>query len=335
MPPEFIQEGIAAGCIKYIVADSTAASCWKISNDGKITQARLFELNPILGEHGEYCGTMVWLHYAYCIATSSDNPSTTSVSSSTTSGSTTSSSPPKPTATREGIAANCNRWAMAVSGVGCWDMANTAGIDLSLFYTWNPILGPAGENCGTQIWPDYYYCTGVSATSTTQAPTTTSTTTTSSTAPKPTNTQAGIPSSCTGFYQAKSGDGCWQIANDNGIALNLFYSLNPVLGAAGENCGTQIWPDYYYCISVSSASTTQTSTTTSSAPPKPTNTQAGIPSNCISFYEAKSGDGCWQIANDNSIALSLFYTLNPVLGAAGENCGTQIWPQYFYCVGTS
>lgn len=183
---------------------------------------------------------------AYCVASNSDPPTTTSVASSTTSGATTSTSNPKPTATREGIAANYNRWAMAESGIGCWDMANNAGIDLSLFYTWNPILGPAGEKCGTEIWPDYYYSIGVSGSTTSQAPTSTSLTT-----PKPTNTQAGIPCSCTKFYEAKSGDSCWQVANDNGIELSLFYSLNPVLGAGGEDCGTMLWPKYFYCIATS------------------------------------------------------------------------------------
>ncbi|OBU01349.2 hypothetical protein VE01_00254 [Pseudogymnoascus verrucosus] len=246
VPPELVQEGIAADCIRYVVANSTAASCWKISNDGQVTQARLFELNPVLGEHGENCGTMIWLEYAYCVATSKDLPTTTSVASSTTSNPPTSTSNPKPTATREGIAANCNKWAIAETGIGCYDMAANAGIELSLFYTWNPILGAAGENCGTEIWLDYYYCTGVSGSTTSKAPTPTSVT-----PPKPTNTQAGIPASCTKFYEAKTGDSCWQIADDNGIELSLLYSLNPILGAAGEGCGTQLWPEYSYCIATS------------------------------------------------------------------------------------
>ena len=41
-------------------------------------------------------------------------------------------------------------------------LTNDSGISLDQFFDWNPVVGSQGENCGTQIWPDYYYCVGVS-----------------------------------------------------------------------------------------------------------------------------------------------------------------------------
>ena len=72
-----VQEGIAPGCTRYVQANNTAASCWKIANDGGVSQTRLFELNPVLGEAGERCNTQVWLGYYYCVRTGADGPVTT------------------------------------------------------------------------------------------------------------------------------------------------------------------------------------------------------------------------------------------------------------------
>lgn len=141
--------------------------------------------------------------------------------------------------------------------------------------------------------------------------------------------------------QAGDGAGCWQLVTDAGIDSALFYSLNPVLSPASENCSTMIWPTYYYCVGVSTGSVTLTvtvpppTTTTTTAPPKPTNTQAGIPENYSKFAQAGDGASCWQLATDNGIDVSVLFALNPVLGPAGENCGTQIWPTYYYCIAVS
>uniref|UniRef100_L2FKQ3 LysM domain-containing protein n=1 Tax=Colletotrichum fructicola (strain Nara gc5) TaxID=1213859 RepID=L2FKQ3_COLFN len=51
-----VQDGIAPDCNRYVLANSTIASCWKIANDNGISQARLFELNFILGEPDGHAG---------------------------------------------------------------------------------------------------------------------------------------------------------------------------------------------------------------------------------------------------------------------------------------
>ncbi|KXH42795.1 LysM domain-containing protein [Colletotrichum salicis] len=238
VPADRKQEGIPENCNRFVKAENTAASCWKIANDAQITQTRLWELNPALGADGEHCGTQIWLGYYYCVGVPGDGttgPTTTQSLPATTTSATT-SSVPKPTPQHEGTDPNCNKWTQAGDGAGCWQLATDAGIDLALFYSWNPVLGAAGENCGTMIWPTYYYCVGISTGSGT-TPTTTVAPPATTTAPaKPPNTQAGIPDNCSKFAQAGDGASCWQLATDNGIEMSVLFALNPVLGPAGENC---------------------------------------------------------------------------------------------------
>lgn len=230
-------------CKRWIVANNTQAACWKLANDAKITMDRLFELNPVLGDNGANCGTKVWLGYYYCVAKTGDSTSPSPTKPVASASSTT--GVPKPTQTQSGIDPNCNRFLKAgETGETCWSMANRVNIPLSDFYKWNTVLGANGENCNTQMWPNYYYCVRVQTTSSSTAPSTTST------APKPTKTQSGFPSDCKKWVEAQKGDSCWALANANNVALDQFYKLNPVLGTDGANCGTQIWPEYFYCLAV-------------------------------------------------------------------------------------
>lgn len=244
--PWLLQEGIAEGCTRYVLA-SAGANCWKIANDGGIAQSRLFELNPVLGSTGEFCDTMVWKDYYYCIGVNGEGSPVTTTTSEVSATPTTSGIP-KPTNTQAGQPSACNNWIEAGDGAGCWSLFTEAGVDSALFYEWNPVLGASGENCGTQIWPGYSYCIGVSSPASSVVPTPT---TTESGPPKPTATQAGIAPNCNKFVQAVDGDYCWKLANDAGIDSSLFYQWNTVLGPNGENCGSQIWPEYYYCVGVS------------------------------------------------------------------------------------
>ncbi|KAK1993983.1 hypothetical protein LX36DRAFT_585229, partial [Colletotrichum falcatum] len=73
----------------------------------------------------------------------------------------------------------------------------------------------------------------------------------------------------------------------------------------------------------------------------------GIAADCSRYIKAEvTTDSCWEILNDSQITQSLLFELNQVLGASGERwasqiwlgcfyCGTQIWPDYFYCIATS
>ncbi|KAK8030084.1 hypothetical protein PG993_011375 [Apiospora rasikravindrae] len=177
---------------------------------------------------GTDCGAVLGLSTTGRLA----NPTSTSSSSSTRTG------VPKPTQTQDGIDPGCNKFVRAKSGDSCWALANGAGIESAQLYKWNTVLGANGEDCGTQIWPDYYYCVGVSGSGPDH----------NHGGPSIAEADAGgLPVE---LQEAKTGASCWALANDNGIDVARLYELNPVLGANGETCGTQIWPDYYYCLEV-------------------------------------------------------------------------------------
>jgi LysM repeat protein len=116
---------------------------------------------------------------------------------------------------------------------------------------------------------------------------------------------------CTSFSYVQSGDGCYDIAANNGIALDELYTWNPALN--GDCSG--LWPDYYICVGV--GTTTTTATTTTGAVETPTPTQAGMLSSCKSFYYVQSGDGCYDIAAENGVTLDNLYSSNPALN---EDC---------------
>lgn len=52
---------------------------------------------------------------------------------------------------------------------------------------------------------------------------------------------------------------------------------------------------------------------------------------CASF----SGDYCYIFAQNNDITTAQLYTWNSALGANGENCGTEFFAGYYYCVGVA
>ncbi|KAH6655548.1 hypothetical protein BKA67DRAFT_657480 [Truncatella angustata] len=223
----------------------------------------------------------------------------------------------------------------------CTTVLQMNDIPFSLFYEWNPAIGSNCENLWLNTsycvagpgWDDEdaHYYTG------TDAGTATSTGTVTSTSGPPGPTQTGITADCNKWYVAQAGDGCYDIAADNGITLDQFYSWNPAVGSNCEN----LWPDEAYCIGVSSSSsttTTPTSTTTPSTttsatqtsvtPPGPT--QSGIPANC-NLYAVATGGGCYDFAAANNITLDQLYEWNPVLNNDCEN----FWAEEAYCVGVS
>lgn len=68
------------------------------------------------------------------------------------------SSCPFPTPYQTGMATNCNKFHMVVSGDECGTIATSAGITLANFYLWNPAVG---STCATLDLGDYV-CIGIS-----------------------------------------------------------------------------------------------------------------------------------------------------------------------------
>lgn len=178
--------------------------------------------------------------------------------------------------------------------------------------------------------------TSATATSTTRTTSTTSGPITG----KPSPTQPGLIESCTTFYKAVPGDGCWAIVNTvfhNQFTLEDFYAWNP---AVGTDCAG-LQANVYYCVGIPGSTTTRTSqpsttttraTTTTSTHTGPSPTQPGLISTCTSFYKVIPGDGCWDIVNNKYggvFTLAQFYSWNPALN--GDCSGLQAG--YYVCVG--
>ena len=130
-------------------------------------------------------------------STGTVNTTTTSTGTVVSTATTTCTAPSvtPPGSVREGMAENCNKYHLHVTGtylspltiktngvhimatnstayVGdtCCSMSNDAGITLEQFYAWNPAVGSDCE----KLWPGYAYCISVAvATTTTTTPTAT------------------------------------------------------------------------------------------------------------------------------------------------------------------
>lgn len=133
-------------------------------------------------------------------------------------------------------------------------------------------------------------------------------------------TQPGIVEGCLKYYVAASGDGCWAIADANGIDLADFYEWNPALN--GDCSG--LWPTYAYCVQGPASSGGSEPV----EPPGPT--QEGITPSCKKYHLVQSGEGCWGIQQEYGIPdYATFVEWNPALGSDCQN----LWPDYAVCVG--
>ncbi|KAH8768227.1 LysM domain-containing protein [Diaporthe sp. PMI_573] len=144
---------------------------------------------------------------------------------------------------------------------------------------------------------------------------------------------------CTFSVTANSGDTCSSIASDWGITLDQFISSNP---SVGSGCSKGVVPGIDYCVdwdnwslpttSATSTSSTSTSTQTTTTPSGPSPTQAGITSDCKSFYKVATGDTCQKIVDlYGTFTLDDFYSWNP---AVESDCSTLL-RGYYVCVGIS
>jgi LysM repeat protein len=165
----------------------------------------------------------------------------------------------------------------------------------------------------------------------TATPTSTKPPTTTSTSVSPgAPTQTGIVAGCRKYYIAVSGDGCWAIANSQGINLSDFYAWNP---SVGSDCAN-LWVNYAYCVlgpASAASSTTKTMSSTTAggvAPPGPT--QSGVIATCKKWHTVVSGDGCWALQQQYAIAdFATLYSWNPSIGS---NC-EYLALGYSVCVG--
>lgn len=158
---------------------------------------------------------------------------------------------------------------------------------------------------------------------------------TGSTVP-PSPRAAGEAADCKSWVAARKFSSCEWFCNLYHLTHEEFYALNP---SVGKDCAKLILGTYY-CVSNpqyppeddeddTTISVTATSTGSNVATPSPI--QTGISSSCTRFYKVQPGDSCYDIANNNNIPLSSFYTWNPAVRA---DC-TGLQADVYVCIGAS
>ncbi|KAF1936676.1 hypothetical protein EJ02DRAFT_479394 [Clathrospora elynae] len=161
-----IREGAIEGCVEYNAAIAPM-TCKSFLALNRITIAQLFKWNPAVGAD---CSNL-WLGYQYCVSTdavptdiasSTDTPTTTPTPTptKTTSATPSPTAPSAPGPTHPGTVENCDEWHVVGDSDTCWSITQEHGITLDQFYKWNPAIQ---NDCGTNFWPTYAYCVGVSA----------------------------------------------------------------------------------------------------------------------------------------------------------------------------
>ena len=213
--------------------------------------------------------------------------------------------PPRPTLTEDlplapGSRADCasythNRNLTSRHGLNtntCTFAAYLVGVDVADFLSWNPSLArnydvKNATACTLQF--GLRYCASArtktpnisgssSSISSSSTPGTASRTTTTRTnsdgIATPTAIQPGMVPNCNKFYFVQPGDGCWAIANSQGIDLGDFYAWNPAVQTSCAGLQASV----YVCVGVASASTipapvTKTTTTTKMATTTTTTTK--------------------------------------------------------------
>ncbi|TIC99389.1 LysM domain-containing protein [Colletotrichum higginsianum] len=223
-------------------------SCHSVADGAGISLDQFYDWNPAVSRD---CSTNFWLGQAYCVGISGDVGGTgTTKPPTTTSAAPTTSKPSPPGPTHTSQPSNCNKWDIVESGDACGLLAESNGISLNQFLTWNPAVS---SDCVANLWLGQAYCVGVSGSgtiSTSSSTALTRTTTTSAVNPTPpAPTHEGQPSNCNKWNVVQSGDGCASMAQDNGISLNQFYDWNP---AVSRDCVTNFWLGQAYCVGVSS-----------------------------------------------------------------------------------
>ncbi|KAJ5757764.1 uncharacterized protein N7511_006458 [Penicillium nucicola] len=255
-----VANGTVTDCSSwYVNYASENLTCAQICLSNLISINLFTEVNPSLGK--TTCDSDLVVGDAYCV-----NPvsgwnlgSNANTTSATTSSATLTAASTPGAATQTGIPSNCNAYYIAnfpwVANDTCATVAADFGITEVQFQSWNPAIS---SDCTSGFWAEEAYCVGVSTSSSsiissiaTSATLVSSTTalasSTSVIVPGP--TQTGIPSNCSKYYVAQSGDDCATVAAAYGITEAQFLAWNP---AVSSDCESGFWADEAYCVAVSS-----------------------------------------------------------------------------------
>ncbi|KAJ6094779.1 hypothetical protein N7467_002292 [Penicillium canescens] len=204
----------------------TNDNCTTIATANDVSVSDLESWNPSLESD---CSGLAANTYI-CVGVPSDDTTTTTATTGLSSSTATTTSAPTtatstsatgatPSPIQTGMASGCIRFYYVEANNDCYDIALDAGVALDDFYTWNPAVK---SDC-SGLQSGVFVCVGKTGYATTitsgdPVPAT------------PTPTQTGMATGCIRFYDVNSGDSCYNIASDAGVALTDFYSWNPALG---------------------------------------------------------------------------------------------------------
>lgn len=274
--PSPVQTGIASNCNKFYLVQQ-GDSCSNIASAYGISLTDFYAWNPAVGSS---CANLDY-GYDVCVGIIGFT-ATVTTSTSTITTPTNGISTPMPIQT--GMVSNCNKFYLVQSGDGCSAIATAYGISLATFYSWNPAVG---TSCASLDVGDYV-CVAIVGQTVTTTTSTTSTPTNGISTPTP--IQTGMVSNCNSFYLVKSGDSCYDISAEYGIALTQFYAWNPAVGSSCSSLDIGDW----VCVNIvggttatPTSTTMSTSTTSGNGVATPTPTEPGMVTNCDTFHYGK------------------------------------------------
>ncbi|KAJ4152983.1 hypothetical protein LMH87_009498 [Akanthomyces muscarius] len=226
--------------------NSTLQDCWNAAYAFGVSPEEFIVWNPSLeqstgssgsiaptptggNQYGYPCTLQTSL--SYCMQLFSPTPAPTSTSA-----------PPSPRASGE--ISGCTSWYAPEDYDTCEGILNIFQLSIDQFYKMNPSIG---SDC-TKMALGTYYCISTQSDGG-PPPSGAPTTTTTSTPPAgatPSPIQDGMVANCNKFYKVVPGDGCYNLAHDQGISLDDFYKWNPAV----KNDCTGLQAGYYVCIHV-------------------------------------------------------------------------------------
>ncbi|KHN93945.1 LysM domain-containing protein [Metarhizium album ARSEF 1941] len=131
----------------------------------------------------------------------------------------------------------------------CRVWASFADITLAQLKRWNPSLKDRRDD-DCFVSSQHSYCLlkedDMNDPLSVYTSTAAATPTTPATSPPPAETQSGAAEDCNKWHVVQSGDGCYDLAQANGILLDDFYKWNP---GVGQDCA-QLWLGYAVCVGV-------------------------------------------------------------------------------------
>ncbi|KAJ5655288.1 hypothetical protein N7507_007238 [Penicillium longicatenatum] len=264
---------------------------------------------------------------------------------------------------------NCEFWANDISSTDtCAELESYFDASISELHAWNPSLledycvlikgwsycvegpsvtttaavatGTAAKVVSFHEVSDFVTSTSAVSTASSSGTVTTTAVTATYSGGIPSPTQSGLTTSCTEYYYVKDGDSCYTIQDLYlDFTLDEFYSWNPSIssGCVGLEIGYHVCVDAGDRTKLALRSQVQLVLPLHLPPsrrlPLQAYPQIGIASDCVTYYQAVSGDSCWSIVTNDYPYLTEaeFIDMNP---AVGSDC-SGLWVGYDYCVATT